>query len=143
MKPHIFIFLTPSCYFLNRRLKHLPQHRSALQLSWLVISISPRRPKFDPTPVHVGFVVDNVPPGPVSLRALCLPLMGQASVVRTATRNGLNGPAIKSRYGRDEIFRTRPDRLWGPPSLLYNGYRVSFQGVKRQRPPPSCSEIEK
>jgi hypothetical protein len=19
-----------------------------------------------------------------------------------------------------------PDRLWGPPSLLYNGYRVSF-----------------
>jgi hypothetical protein len=28
-------------------------------------------------------------------------------------------------------FRTRPDRLWGPPSLLYNGYRVSFPGVKR------------
>jgi hypothetical protein len=25
-----------------------------------------------------------------------------------------------------EIFRTRPDRPWGPPSLLYNGYRVSF-----------------
>ena len=22
-----------------------------------------------------------------------------------------------------EIFRTRPDRPWGPPSLLYNGYR--------------------
>jgi hypothetical protein len=23
-----------------------------------------------------------------------------------------------------EIFRTRPDRPWGPPSLLYNGYWV-------------------
>jgi hypothetical protein len=23
-----------------------------------------------------------------------------------------------------EIFRTRPDRSWGPPSLLYNGSRV-------------------
>jgi hypothetical protein len=27
------------------------------------------------------------------------------------------------------IFRTRPDRPWGPPSLLYNGYRV-FPGSK-------------
>jgi len=23
-----------------------------------------------------------------------------------------------------EIFRTRPDRPWGLPNLLYNGYRV-------------------
>jgi len=23
-----------------------------------------------------------------------------------------------------EIFRTCPDRPWGPPNLLYNGYRV-------------------
>jgi hypothetical protein len=30
-----------------------------------------------------------------------------------------------------EIFLTRPDRPWGPPILLYNGYRVSFPGVKR------------
>jgi len=29
----------------------------------------------------------------------------------------------------DEIFRTRPDRPWGPPSPLYNGYRV-FPGDK-------------
>jgi hypothetical protein len=28
-----------------------------------------------------------------------------------------------------EIFRTRPDRPWGQPSLLYNGYRV-FPGGK-------------
>ena len=57
----------------------------------------------------------------------------------------LMGPGYLSRYsdslqagtvqgsnsGGGEIFRTRPDRPWGPPSLLYNGYRVSFSGVKR------------
>jgi len=31
----------------------------------------------------------------------------------------LLGPGIESRWG--EIFCTRPDRPWGPPSLLYNG----------------------
>jgi hypothetical protein len=29
----------------------------------------------------------------------------------------------------DEILRIRPDRHWGPPSLLYNGYQV-FPGSK-------------
>jgi hypothetical protein len=28
-----------------------------------------------------------------------------------------------------EIFRTCPDRPWGPPRLVYNGYRV-FRGGK-------------
>jgi hypothetical protein len=35
----------------------------------------------------------------------------------------------KKNPGRGEIFRTYPHRLRGPPSLLYNGYRV-FPGVK-------------
>jgi hypothetical protein len=34
-----------------------------------------------------------------------------------------------SNLGGGEIFRTRPDRPWGPPSLLYSMYRV-FPGVK-------------
>ena len=34
-----------------------------------------------------------------------------------------------SNPGGGEIFRTRPDRPWGLPSLLYNGYRV-FPGGK-------------
>ena len=38
-------------------------------------------------------------------------------VVDTATGYGLDGPGIGSRYG-GEIFRTGPDRTWGPPSLL-------------------------
>jgi len=71
--------------------------------------------------------------------------MGRNSAVGIATRYRLGGPEIESRCG-GEIFRTRPDRSWGPPSLLYNGYRVSFPGVKRSgcgvdHPPLSSSEV--
>ena len=52
------------------------------------------------------------------------------SIVGIATYYGLDGPGIESRCGRD--FRTCPDRSWGPPILLYNGYRV-FPGVKSGR----------
>jgi hypothetical protein len=42
-----------------------------------------------------------------------------------------------------EIYRTRPDRPGGLPSLLYKGYRVSPPGIKRTGHgfdhPPSCS----
>ena len=40
-----------------------------------------------------------------------------------ATRCGLDGPEIESRCvcGGGEIFRTRPDRPWGPPSLYTMG----------------------
>jgi hypothetical protein len=34
-----------------------------------------------------------------------------------------------SNPGGGAIFRTRPDRSWGSPSLLYNGYWV-FPGGK-------------
>ena len=50
------------------------------------------------------------------------------SSVGIATRYGLGGPGIESRWG-GEIFRTRLDWPWGPPTLLYNGYRV-FTGGK-------------
>ena len=53
--------------------------------------------------------------------------MGQDSSVGIATCYGLDGSGIKSRWG--EIFRTRPDRPWVQPSLLYNGYQV-FPGGK-------------
>jgi hypothetical protein len=49
--------------------------------------------------------------------------------VGIATRYGLDGPGSNPGWG--EIFRTRPDLLWGQPSLIYNGYRVSAPGVKR------------
>jgi len=52
--------------------------------------------------------------------------VGRESVVGIASRNGLDGPEIESRRGRGEIFRTPPNRPWGPSNLLYNGYRDSF-----------------
>jgi hypothetical protein len=36
-----------------------------------------------------------------------------------------------SNPGGGEIFRTRPDRPWGPASLLYGSYQVSFPGAKK------------
>jgi len=36
--------------------------------------------------------------------------------------------------GGDGIFFTLPDRSLYPPSLMYNGYWVSFPAVKRAEP---------
>jgi len=43
-------------------------------------------------------------------------IYGPGSVVGIATGYKLDGAGIQSRGG--EIFRTCPDRPWGPPSLL-------------------------
>ena len=48
-----------------------------------------------------------------------------------ATCYGLDGLGIESRWGRDFLHLSRP-ALGGPPSLLYNAYRV-FPGVKSGR----------
>ena len=57
---------------------------------------------------------------------------GPGSSVGIATGYGLDGPGIEcSNPGGVEIFRTCPDRPLGPPSLLYNGYRV-FPGGKER-----------
>ena len=52
-----------------------------------------------------------------------------------------------SNAGGVEIFLTRPDRPWGPPSHLYNWYRVSFPGIKRpgrgfEHTLPSRTEVQ-
>jgi hypothetical protein len=63
---------------------------------------------------------------------LYLPLLymsGPGSSVGIATGYGLDVPGIESRWG--EIFCTFSDRRWGPPSRLYNGYRVFPGGRKR------------
>jgi len=49
-----------------------------------------------------------------------------------ATDYGLDGPGIESRWGE---ISARPDRPWGPPDLLYNGYRVFLGGKVR----PGCA----
>ena len=57
-------------------------------------------------------------------------VVAPGSLVGIATGYGLDDPWIESRWG-GEIFRICPDRPWGPPSLLYNGYR-SFPGGKER-----------
>jgi hypothetical protein len=64
---------------------------------------------------------------------------------RTASLTDLNSltfyvyDSLRSERSGDRIpvgnktFRSRSDRPWGPPSLLYNWDRVSFRGVKRPR----------
>jgi hypothetical protein len=66
---------------------------------------------------------------------------GPGSSVGIATGYGVDGP--RSNPGGGEIFRGCPNRPWGPPSLLYNGYRVFPGGRKRlgrdADPSPSSS----
>jgi hypothetical protein len=70
---------------------------------------------------------------------------GPGSSVGIGTVYGLDGPGIESRW--DEIFRTRPDRPWGPPSLLHNGYRVfpggNAAGAWCLPPTPFSAEVKK
>ena len=57
-------------------------------------------------------------------------IRGPGSIINIATGYGLDG----SNPCGGEIFRTCPDRHWGPPSLLYNGY-WRFSGGKER---PVC-----
>jgi len=59
-------------------------------------------------------------------------------------RAGRSGDRILGVGGGGGGWRDLP---WGPPSLLCNGYRVSFPGVKRpgrgvDHPPPSSAEVK-
>jgi len=63
----------------------------------------------------------------------------------TKLRAGRSGDRIPD---GGKIFRTCPDRPWGPPSLLYKGYRVLPGG--KERPgreaapsPPSSTVVMK
>jgi hypothetical protein len=41
------------------------------------------------------------------------------------------GSQFESQYVQEfSLFHVCPQRHWGPPSLLSNGYRVAFQGGK-------------
>jgi hypothetical protein len=71
-------------------------------------------------------------------------IVGRDSSVGIATPYSLGVPEIESRWG--EIFRTHPDRPWGPPSFLYNGYRVvpggKAAGAWRWLTTPSSAEVK-
>jgi len=51
--------------------------------------------------------------------------LGQRSLYGYLLRPGWSAGQVPG----SEIFRTRPDRVWGLPSLLHIWYRISFSGV--------------
>jgi len=60
----------------------------------------------------------------------------------------ITGWTVRDRIPVGAKFSARPDRPWGPPSLLYNGYRV-FPGGKEwperaadHSPPSSAAVME-
>ena len=70
-----------------------------------------------------------------------------AGIAQSVQRLATGWTVRESNPGKGKIPRTRPDRLWNPPSLLYNGYRVSFLGLKRpgrgvNHPPPTSAEVK-
>jgi len=69
-----------------------------------------------------------------------------AGIAQWVQRLATGWTVRESNPGGRKFFRSRPDRSWGPPSLLYNGYRV-FPGGKaagawRWPPTPSSAEVK-
>jgi hypothetical protein len=58
-------------------------------------------------------------------------LVGRDSSLGITTGYELDGTGIEYRWGRE--FPHPPDLTYSPPSLLYNGYWVSFPGVRWPR----------
>ena len=70
-----------------------------------------------------------------------------AGIAQPVQRLTVGWMVLESSPGEGKIFRTRPDRLWGPSSLLYDGYRVSFPRIKRpgrgvNHPPTSSADVK-
>ena len=121
--------------YLSVKLRDKYSRRTLLSRHVLNRCSSKCRPYFEKQKINTEFLLNILQN---------LFLRDRDSVDGIATHYGLDGPVRGSNPGEDEIFRTRPDQSWGPPSLLHNGYRVSFLGVKRSgrdvnHPPPPPS----
>ena len=73
--------------------------------------------------MNVGNQTPNYP------TAILVTFVGR--VAQSVQRLARGWTVLGSNPARGEIFLTCPDRPWGPPSLLYNGYRL-FTGVKER-----------
>jgi len=74
-------------------------------------------------------------------------ISGRDSAVNVTTGWDLEYSGTELRRGGGEDFPQPYDWLWGSPSLLHNGYRVSFTRVKRpsrgvEYPRPSRAEVK-
>jgi len=55
-------------------------------------------------------------------------LIGRDGRIGIATRYGLEFSGFEPWWRQEGLFHFRSERPWSPRSLLYNGYRRSFQG---------------
>ena len=80
----------------------------------------------------------------VSLYIVYITTCGPGGLVGIATE--LRAERSGDRIPVEKRFSASPDRPWGPPSLLYNGYRI-FHGGKvwpgraADHSPPSSAEV--
>jgi len=71
----------------------------------------------------------------------------RSTLIKTATNYGLDGPWFEFRQGKEVCSPKSLDRLWHPPSLLFDRHRRSFLWVKRpgrevDHSPPSYAEVK-
>jgi hypothetical protein len=68
------------------------------------------------------------------------------SAVSIATGYGLDDQEVEVRVPvGSRIFTSphHPDRLWGSPNLLYNGYQVKWPRREANNSPPTSAEVKK
>jgi hypothetical protein len=89
------------------------------------------------------------PYGPYGLYRTSVPVQGRTlPLFLHSTIRAMGWMVQGSSPGGGEIFRICRDRPWGPPSLLYNEYRVFPGGIERpgsdaDPSPPSSAMIKK
>ena len=105
--------ISPSVKLLKSEVGHLPTHSIEFSNKWLCASWRPYA-FMEYTIMHEMVFFRRVTSFNESVQRLATGWM-----VRRSNSDG------------GEIFRARPDRPWGPLNLLYNGYRLSFPGIKR------------
>ena len=82
------------------------------------------------------------------LKDFCSVLSLYVGRVAQSTQRLTTGWTVRDRIPVGTRFSARPDRPWGPPCLLYNGYRVLTGGKVRpgraadHSPPSSAAVME-
>jgi hypothetical protein len=120
--------------------------QTVLWLRRLIADLSTWRPGFDPTPMHVRFVVDKVELGPAFPKyfgSVISITFHQCSITHLYPHVAVTNTNRRSN-ALSEIWEhliqkychlapKRSDQFWGPSTLVLKGYRASFPGSNAAR----------